>query len=184
MIPGNPDDEARFASELADCQPAVSSFCVARLRDRERGEELAQEALRIAWEERGSFRGEGTVRSWVLGIARNLCRGQTRKIADLLTEDGLVDPAGAGPDALRQLRHEEQEELLLRALADLPEDEQDALYARYVEGLPRAEIAERMGLDDDGARVLLQRSRRRLERVLRAELDALSVGSSFFRSST
>lgn len=175
--------EREFAEELSRLRPEVVRWCAGWVSPTARAEELAQETLRVAWEKRSTFVRGRPVRPYLAGIARNLCRNASRLRVEELTADGVLEAGDPRAGALKRLRGEEQEDLLLRCLADLPRDEQDALFARYVDGAPRAEVGARLGLDDDGVRVLLQRAVRRLRRNLHDALDALAVGTSFFGSS-
>ena len=60
---------------------------------------------------------------------------------------------------------------LLEAVQSLPEDQQEALKLRYVEGLPSKEIATRLEKSDGAIRVMLTRSLKRLQEVLGPELE-------------
>jgi RNA polymerase sigma-70 factor (ECF subfamily) len=58
-----------------------------------------------------------------------------------------------------------REQRLHEALAELPEDQREALRLRYVEDLPSKEIAARIGRTDAATRVLLTRALKRLEKI-------------------
>ena len=62
-----------------------------------------------------------------------------------------------------------REERLLAALAELPEQQREALRLRYVENLPSKEIAERIGKSDGALRVMLTRSLKKLEEIMAPE---------------
>jgi RNA polymerase sigma-70 factor, ECF subfamily len=79
-------------------------------------------------------------------------------IADLLAAS-LTTPSAA-------YSRQQKEFYMLQALAELPEDNREALRMRYVEGLPSKEIAERLGRTDGAVRVLLTRSLQKLQEVL------------------
>ena len=55
---------------------------------------------------------------------------------------------------------------LQAALADLPDDQQELLRLRYVEGLASKDIAQRLGKGDGAVRVSLSRAVRRLQQAL------------------
>lgn len=71
--------------------------------------------------------------------------------------------------ASKALSRNQRQELLLAALAELPEQQREALRLRYVEGLPSKEIAERLGKTDGAVRVMLTRSLVRLQTLLGPE---------------
>lgn len=58
-----------------------------------------------------------------------------------------------------------REQRIHEALAELPEDQREALRMRYVEDLPSKEIAARLGRTDAATRVLLTRALKRLEKI-------------------
>ena len=60
----------------------------------------------------------------------------------------------------------QREQQLLDAMAQLPDDQREALRLRYVADLPTKEIAERIGKSDGAIRVMLTRSLKRLAHLL------------------
>src|SRR5215207_489738 len=53
--------------------PAVGRLCMAWLGSQAEAEEAAQETLLAAFDAMAAYRAEGTVRSWLFGIARRVC---------------------------------------------------------------------------------------------------------------
>lgn len=165
--------------------PAVRGACRRMQRDPALAEDLAQEALLLAWQKLPEFRGESSFSTWLWGITRNLCLNAARKRRDTLTEDGVLDPGDPQAGALSEMQREEREELLRGASeAVLTPLEQEAVYLRYVEMLSQETITEVLGIQEaSGARGVLQRCRRKLERELRRRLEELGHGSSFVMGS-
>jgi RNA polymerase sigma-70 factor (ECF subfamily) len=162
-----------------DC---VYRACLRVVGEPQAAAEYTQEAFAVALQRLPSFRGASRFSTWLIGIARNLCFNALRRRRELLTGDGVVEAESQVAQALVVLAASEREEVLRRASAGLLPVEQEAIYLRYVEHLPRGVIAEVLSLPStDAARVLLQRCLRKLRRGLRAELDRLGHGSSFFR---
>jgi len=60
----------------------------------------------------------------------------------------------------------EKELRMLAALESLPEDQQEALRLRYLQGMASKEIAESLGKSDGATRVLLSRGLKRLQALL------------------
>jgi RNA polymerase sigma-70 factor (ECF subfamily) len=77
--------------------------------------------------------------------------------------DLLVVSMTTPTQALSRKGHEVR---LYQALAELPEDQREALRLRYVENKPTKEIAELLGKSDGAVRVMLTRSLDRLQRIL------------------
>lgn len=162
---------------------AVRATCRAMVRDGALADELAQEALLVAWQKLPEFRGDAAFGTWLYAIARNVCRNALRRRRDALTEDGVLDPDDPTATALSRMQREEREALLRDAAAAvLSPEEQEAVHLRYVEQVSQDAITDLLGVTDaSGARGLLQRCRRKLERELRRRLEALGHGTSFAR---
>lgn len=178
-----PPEVARGVDALfAAAQGRVYVACVRIVGDPERARDLAQEALLTGFRNLGSFRGEGRLSTWLYGIAKGLALNAVRRRGEVLSEDGVLDADDPGLSALAALRREEREALVHAAAATLDPLAREAVHLRYVEEVPVDRITELLGLTDaSGARGLLQRCRRHLQRELRARLTELGHGSSFFR---
>jgi RNA polymerase sigma-70 factor (ECF subfamily) len=172
--------DALFASH----QDVVYATCLRAVGRPERARELAQDAMLIAYRKLPSFRGEASFGTWLYAIARNLCRRHHSKRKDVLVEDGVLDSEDPASGVMASLRRHEREELMRAAsVAVLTEQEQEAVHLRYVEGMSQQRITEVLGIDaKTGARGLLQRCRRKLERELRRRLEEMGHGSSFVRT--
>ncbi|MCA9566745.1 MAG: sigma-70 family RNA polymerase sigma factor [Myxococcales bacterium] len=175
---------ADFGEVFARHRDRVLAVCLRIVGDRARAEELTQDAFVTALGKLDSYEGSANIGTWICGIGKHLALNDIRRSRELLVEDGVVDPAEPGLDALSHLGRHEREELLRQAASDtLEPTEQEVVYLRYVELLPRDRIADILELGDhDAVRVILQRSRRRLERGLRSRLDQLGHGTSFVRT--
>ena len=161
----------------------IFSLCRRMVGDPERAEELVQETLLTAYRKLPDFTADSRFSTWIYGIARNLCLNAVRKHGELLSDDGVIEVDSPEMGALGQLRKMEREALLREASAAvLTPLEQEAVYLRYVEGIPQAQITTMLNLDGSGARGLLQRCRRKLGRELRVRLETLGHGSTFFHN--
>lgn len=135
----------------------------------------------VAYERLPNYQGNARFGTWIYSITRNLCMNAVRKRSEMLSEDGVLEAGSSELDILSQLQREEREELINAATANLDPIEQEAIYLRYVEGLPQQQISEILDLPGTGARGLLQRCRRKLRRELLQRLDNLGHGLSFVR---
>lgn len=175
-------DRARALAEalFAAHQDRVQRLCLRMTGDPERARELAQDTFLVAYARLPSYRGEGSFWAWLFGIARFTCLRAREKRQDLLTEDGLFDPSDPAGGVLLALRRQEREALLAAAAAAVLDPlEQEAIHLRYVENVEVEQITAILGLTDrSGARGLLQRCRRKLDRELRRRLLELGHGSS------
>lgn len=163
-------------------QHRVHGLCLRMTGDPERARELTQETLAVAWQRIDEFEGRARFSTWIHAIARNLCLNAIRKKGELLTHDGVLDPDDDTVGVLARLQQAEREALLQQAAAAVLDDqEQEAVWLRYGEGLGQDDITRILDLPGTGARGLLQRCRRKLGRELRRRLVELGEGSSLMR---
>jgi RNA polymerase sigma-70 factor (ECF subfamily) len=160
----------------------VVRVCQRIVGDRELADELAQEALLVAWRELPKFHNnEAQFGTWLHGIARNLCFNAVRKKRELLTDDGVIDANdGETLDVVGRMRAAEREILIREASRALSPVEQEAIHLRYVECMPVERITDLLAIEaNSGARGLLQRCRRKLSTTLRKRLGEMGHTSSF-----
>ncbi|MCO4768580.1 MAG: sigma-70 family RNA polymerase sigma factor [Deltaproteobacteria bacterium] len=169
---------------FASCQRRVYAVCRRMSGSEEAALDLAQDTLLTGYRKLHEFRGDSAFGTWLYGIARGLCMNAIRRRREVLSEDGLLETGDDRASVLAGLRREEREELVRQAASTLSPLEQEAVYLRYVEDLPQDRITKLLGITQaSGARGVLQKCRRTLARELRARLDALGHGTSFFRAS-
>ena len=72
-------DESSFIAWVAATQKALVRFCRQFAGDWHEAEDLAQEAYMLAWQKRGSFRGESSQLTWQMAIARRVCLDRLRR---------------------------------------------------------------------------------------------------------
>lgn len=169
---------------------------LARLRGLadEDAEEVAQEALITAWRQRATLRDPDRFDAWVDGICRTLClrrisararqRWQVQPLSQLspLVEDeaagdGLLDAAERVPDPAtldlaEELCQADLQALLDRALAHLSAPTRAAIVLSYLDEIPQAEVASRLGVSLSALEARLHRARRELRQVLAGPLRA------------
>jgi RNA polymerase sigma-70 factor (ECF subfamily) len=101
---------------------------------------------------------------------RNAVRDQLRAgKRDISREERLADrdvhAAGQTTASQHVVRNEESERLA-KAIAQLPDDEQEALRRRYLEGQSLAEVGSAMGLTKDALVWLMKRAMKNVKRIL------------------
>lgn len=151
---------------------AIGRLCMALLGTQGEAEEVAQETLIAAHGAMASYRGEGTVRAWLCGIARRMC---ARRIETRVRRDRrlrLVHDAG-GPGVLPDdvIERRRRAERVRFALEALKPSERDVVVLRYEAGLSYREIAQECGIDEVAARKRTSRALARLRDVLKDEVQ-------------
>ena len=141
--------------------------------DRPLADELTGETFYRAMLALDGFRGEASVKTWLLRIARNLylrrAERERRSISlDELEERGLSFAAQQG-DPETELLRQERSQAIQRALLSLRESDRSILLLSAREGMSCRQIGEVLGISVTAVKVRLYRARRRLVSALRTE---------------
>ena len=150
---------------------AVGRLCMAMLGNQAEAEETVQEALIAAHDAMASYRGEGSVRSWLYGIARRMCARRIETRVRRKNKLRLVHDAGpmAGlPDDAVELSRRAFK--VREALENLKPSERDVVVLRYESGLSYREIGVAVGIDEATARKRTSRALGRLRKFLKDEV--------------
>ncbi len=135
--------------------------------DRQRAEELTQDAWVRAWEKLGSFRGESSFSTWMHRLTVNcfLVGDRSRRRRSLREElrDELPEPA---QEPLEQGFSREGRMDLEAAIATLSPGARTAFVLHELEGYAHEEIAAMSGVAAATIRAQLFRARRKLMEVL------------------
>ncbi|HUJ63512.1 MAG TPA: RNA polymerase sigma factor [Kofleriaceae bacterium] len=144
----------------------LGRLCMALLGSQADAEEAVQETLLRAHRAMATYRGEGSIKAWLCGIARHVCAHmlETRRRGRELLE--VVPAQGEARDTFDA---RQSARLLRDALAKLKPSEREALVLRYVADLSHREIAIACGLDEAAARKRISRALARLRAVLPLE---------------
>jgi RNA polymerase sigma-70 factor (ECF subfamily) len=162
-----------YRAALARCAtehgPSLGRLCMAFLGTQAEAEEAAQEALIAALDAMPSYRGEGTVRAWLFGIARRVCARRVETRVRRENRLRLVQPDEGAPGAEALLAARQQAHRVRVALEQLKPTEREAVVLRYDAGLSFADVAEACGIDEPAARKRVSRALERLRRALATE---------------
>jgi RNA polymerase sigma-70 factor (ECF subfamily) len=130
-------------------------------------QELAQETFVAAHGAFAAYRGDGTVRAFLFGIARKLC---SRHVEMRVRRDAklrLVHDAGASDgDAAEWLAARQRAERARAALDGLRPTERDAVVLRFQSDLSFRDVAVACGVDEATARKRVSRAIARLRTSL------------------
>ncbi len=138
-------------------------------------EDLAQEAFLRAYRSLKGFRGTSSFRTWLYQIATNVFRNWLEKRRNQAPVNaGSIDAPPPGMDEPVEPMGEEnpeaqhlQRDAIDRALAQLPDDQREAVLLRDVEGFEYREIAEQLGVPLGTVESRIFRGRSRLKELLR-----------------
>lgn len=170
----DPEARTRFLALFEEVAGDVYVWATVRvlpeLRRRLDPEDIVQEVCFRAYNTFSSFdAARGTFRGWVFGIANFTLLQELRRLrrsrhADLGSR--LSSVLRGVPDAAttlcRRLAKREQVQALLAQLETLDGPDRELVLLRGIEGLPHAEVADRLGVTESAAETRWRRMRTRL----------------------
>ena len=157
---------ARCAREYA---MPLGRLCMAFTGSQAEAEELVQETLLAAYDAFPQYRGDGSVRAWLFGIARRICGRHVEMRARREARLRLVHDTGRGRDTSELALEKERTQRARDALAKLKPSEREAVVLRYEGELSFRELAAACGVDEAAARKRVSRALSRLRADLGEE---------------
>ncbi len=153
--------EAGAACARAYAAP-LGRLCMAFTGSQAEAEELVQETLIAAIDGFPSFRGEGSIKAWLFGIARRICGRHTEMRARREAKLRLVHDTGRSRDASELALERERAERARAALQKLKPSEREAVVLRFEAGLSFREVGVACGIDEAAARKRVSRALSRM----------------------
>ena len=127
-------------------------------------EEVTQETFYQAVKSIGSFKGESSVSTWLIGIANNVLRGYFRKQKKQAEEElPKTEIAARGGTATEDIVLRSMDTIsLMQAMHRLPEPYREVLHLRLTADLSFKEIGQIMERTENWARVTYYRGKEKL----------------------
>ena len=153
----------------------------------EDAQDAAQDALILAFEKLGTFRGESQFYSWLFRIAYNSAVSSKRKPGSSKRKPGPMsvslearrDASGLEPADLNPstepsfgLDVSDRQRLVQQALGELSEEFREAIVLKEIEQMSYEEIAEVVGIPLGTVRSRIHRARMELRQKLAAFIEA------------
>jgi RNA polymerase sigma-70 factor (ECF subfamily) len=137
-------------------------------------EDVTQEAFVAAYRSIGTYRGDGSLRGWLLRIATRIAfrrLSQRRETADL---DAVGEPALAdrSSEPARAVIAAERQRAVRDAIEGLPDPYREVVALRFLADLSLAEVAETTGRPLNTVKTHLRRGLERLRPTLAPEAEA------------
>lgn len=125
--------------------PGVLSYLAARLGDRQLAEEVLQDVMLAAWRGAAAFRGESSVRTWLLAIARNRAINTGRRYRPALVSlDTVHELQGDDTGLHEKVERFDRCAATRAALRDLPVGQRDVLVLFFYHQLTERDIAAKL----------------------------------------
>lgn len=150
-----------FAEIIDEHGRIMFRVAVAVVRDGALAEDVVQEAIIKAWLKLDSFRGDGSLRGWLLRIVHNTAVSMLRSNREQPWDPQWIPP-GSAPSAERQVVAATELDAAIRTFARLDPLSRTIMALREGEGLTYDEIAEALGITIGQVKIRLFRARRRL----------------------
>jgi RNA polymerase sigma-70 factor, ECF subfamily len=160
-------DEDAMAAFYHDHGRAVFAQVLLVVGERVLAEEIVQDTMLAVWRGAGSFRGESSVRSWVIAIARRQTRDRLRGQRLRVVDDAfLADHPGSGPGPeVTALDRAELAEVR-DAIRELASAHREVLGLAFGSGLSLPEVAGVLEIPVGTVKSRLAAARTALNRIL------------------
>lgn len=148
--------------------PCIYRFILASVRNTDAAQALTQDCFLRSYYKRGSFRGQASVKTWLMKIAVNLVHdfGRNRRLQfwKRLNTDGVnpgdfsdhLPASGISPEDRVSLK--EQVEIIWQASRSLPDRQRTVFLLRFVEDMDLLEIAAATGMTEGTVKIHLFRA--------------------------
>ena len=151
-------DEAAFETLVSGREAEVYRLTLRMLGDADEALEATQDTFLRAYRALPRFRGEAAFRTWLFGIAINVCRSRRTSRAardrrksvslDAPAEEGGITlqlPADPGSDPERVAQGKQLRAALERALSELTPEHREIILLREMQGLEYDDLASTLG---------------------------------------
>ena len=161
------------------CQPLFNFLCF-QTGDRELARDLLQDTYLKAYRYLDKYRGQGSLLSWLRGIALRLCldwrRGLGRRLRQLVSihhQDGDLDIPAPDRSESREAGLSVTGHAFQAALKELSTKQRACLVLHELEDLPFAEVAREVGCAEATARVHHHRAKQKMRELLDYRVDEM-----------
>ncbi len=157
-----------FAHIVARYQSLVCSIGYSATGNLNRSEDLAQETFLSAWKQLRDLRDPASLRAWLCGIARNSANNAQRRDSREPAHAAETIEATFDAPAVEPLPHEqainaEEQAILWRAIAHIPQTYREPLVLFYREQQSIEAVGAALGLSEDAVKQRLSRGRKLLQ---------------------
>lgn len=161
-------DSKSFESLMLKYQKLVFGYSVKMLKNKQKAEDITQEAWMRVIKNSQNFKQTGSVKAWILSITRNLVVDefrQNKKWIDLDDENwaAIEDPQD---DLEKMFSDGERYAALTKAFSELPENQKIILSMILIEEMNQSEVAVKLGISVGAVKTSLFRAREQLKKNL------------------
>jgi RNA polymerase sigma-70 factor (ECF subfamily) len=160
-------DEDAMAAFYCEHGRVVLAQVLLVVGERVLAEEIVQDTMLAVWRGAGSFRGESSVRSWVVAIARRQTRDRVRGRRLRVVDDAfLADQPGSGPGPEVMALDRAELAEVTGAIRELASPHREVLGLAFGSGLSLPEVAGVLEIPVGTVKSRLAAARIALSRIL------------------
>lgn len=163
---GSQSTEQLFLSTYDQHADAIYRFCYFKLLNKEKAEEVSQEAFTRTWEYLADGKEVENLRAFVYRVAKNIMVDYFRK----KKESSLDELRTRGFDVAVDLQEHWENQMdgseIVKVIARLDEKFREVILLRYVNDLPVKEISKIIGETENHVSVRLHRGLKQLKEIL------------------
>lgn len=157
--------ETVFMEAFDAYSDAIFRFCVVKVSDIERAEDMTQEVFTRFWKSLKEGKEITNPRAFLYTIANNLAKDWYKKkkseSLDMHLDNGFAPVSKElSPETLSEYQE------VLASMADMEERDREVLYLRFVEGFEPKDIAEALGETANAVSVRLNRAMTKLKQKM------------------
>ena len=169
-----------YPARLEEHRKALMRMARLRVRSHEWAEDAVQEALIAAYQSRASYKGRGSVRSWLRGILDHKIHDRFRAECHYTQADWIDDDASsaeeqldwaarcgvmgdrASEDPMEICSRRQRLSRVAKTLSDMAPGMREAFILQVVEDRPSLEVANRLGISENNCWIRVHRARKKL----------------------
>lgn len=148
---------------------AIYRYTYYRVGNANDAEDLTEQVFLNAWEALPHYKRRGIpFSSWLYRIAHNVVADYHRRQRPTVSMPSpeKADWENEQPTSLERVIEAEEASALATAIAQLPEEQQQVIVLRFIEGLKHAEVARIIGKSEGACRVIQYRTLAALNQLL------------------
>jgi RNA polymerase sigma-70 factor, ECF subfamily len=173
-------DERAFAAVYDRYSSILFGLLLRILHSRAEAEDVLQEVCLQIWQQAHAFDpARGRPFTWLVTLARSRAIDRLRAVDSreraALRAAGEAPPEAAAETADDEAVRSEQAEVVRRALAELPEEQRQALLLAYLGGMSQSEIAAAKGVPLGTVKTRTRAGLKKLSELLRNRLGRYAV---------
>lgn len=140
------------------------------VKDWSASEDITQEVFIVCYQKLSTYRGDGSIKNWLLKITVNKCKDYLRSkwyrsIVPVNSKWNKFENSSISSEDYILLKNESLQ--LSKTVLSLPTKYREIIILFYYEGLKTREIKELIGLNEQTIKTRLSRARKMLEKVLK-----------------